>query len=73
MKTLRFADSNSDDHVDIPISEQELVDYIADMAHEKLIEDSCDCSPVGETNVIECGCQEHFEEKYKNYYLSEVI
>lgn len=34
-----------------------------DLLIENIIENNvCHCSPIGETNVVECGCWEHWED-----------
>lgn len=38
--------------------------------HEE-IELTCDCEPVGETNVVECNCQDYIEEF--EYICTDVI
>ena len=38
-------------------------DQIQHMLSEDLYNDlTCDCHPTGETNVVECGCDEYLEE-----------
>lgn len=71
--TIRFADATSEDYIDLEISSKVILDYISDMAYETLLERECDCSPIGETNVVECNCMEYAQEKYENYYPLEVF
>lgn len=42
----------------ISLSEKEIQSRLAD---QLLTEDlTCDCEPVGETNVVECNCEDYF-------------
>ena len=37
-------------------------DEIQEKLEDDLIDEiTCDCEPVGETNVVECGCEDYFE------------
>lgn len=43
----------------ISLSEVEIQDKLSDVLLDELC---CDCEPIGETNVVECGCDEYYEE-----------
>ena len=66
--TFRMGDSKSENYIDIEISQKEVIDIMGDYAYEKLTNQNCSCEPKGETNVIDCNC----EDEYSDYYLSEV-
>lgn len=44
----------------IYLSKSEIQDQLSEFLYEKILE--CDCEPVGETNVVECGCENYLEE-----------
>ncbi len=42
----------------VEVSEQWVQDALDEQVYELL---ECGCQPIGETNVIECGCEDYFE------------
>ena len=43
----------------VHLSEDEIQHMLSGDLYEEL---TCDCEPVGETNVVECNCEEYLEE-----------
>lgn len=46
----------------VSLSRKEVADRMDDELFEKLTDTFCPCEPVGETNVVECRCDEYAEE-----------
>ena len=47
----------------LTLSEKQLADMIdSDALLDKMMESECNCQPVGETNVVECNCDEYLGE-----------
>lgn len=63
---FRFKDSDSNIE-DVELSDKFVMEYIEDIAFEKLSE--CNCEPIGETNVVECNCY----EKYEDFVIDEIV
>lgn len=40
----------------IELTPQEIQDQLSDYLHDNL---TCDCEPIGETNVVECSCEDY--------------
>jgi hypothetical protein len=55
MVTFKFKDSNGNIK-EVEISSDIIIERCMDEAYELLA--NCECEPVGETNVIECSCDE---------------
>lgn len=43
----------------VSIANREIFDHLAEIAQDKLV---CACEPVGETNVVECNCDEYLAD-----------
>lgn len=56
---IYFSFNNGIETKDILISEKEIIEYLCDLAFEKLNDELCECKPIGETNVIECSCEDY--------------
>jgi len=54
-----FIHPGSREQKTISLSEEEIQDRLADELHDEL---SCDCQPIGETNVVECGCDDYIQD-----------
>ena len=50
------------EHHTVTISREEVLNEMPDFLFEKLCGKFCNCEPVGETNVVECSCDEYAEE-----------
>ena len=58
-----FTHPDSREQKTLHLSEEQLVEMIdSDLILEKMVEEQCNCEPVGETNVTECDCDEYYYE-----------
>jgi len=58
-----FTHPESREQKTLHLSEEQLVEMIdSDLILEKMVEEQCNCEPIGETNVVECGCEEYYYE-----------
>lgn len=47
----------------LSLTERQLANLIDDdTLHEEMCKQECQCEPVGETYVVECGCDEYLED-----------
>ena len=55
----KFVHPSNGDSRTVSIDRQFIIDNLVDEIYEKI---DCDCEPIGETNVVECECDEYFEQ-----------
>lgn len=46
----------------VSITREDVIEGMEDALYEKLSDQICRCEPIGETNVVECNCQDYVEE-----------
>lgn len=46
----------------VVITRADIEQHMSDQLYEKLSRSICKCEPVGETNVVECNCDEYIDE-----------
>lgn len=46
----------------VTVSRAEVIEHMAELLFVKLTEKFCQCEPIGETNVVECLCDQYTEE-----------
>lgn len=46
----------------VSITREDVIEGMEDSLYEKLSDQICRCDPIGETNVVECNCQDYIEE-----------
>lgn len=46
----------------VTVTRDEVIEGMEDALYEKLGAQICRCEPIGETNVVECNCQDYIEE-----------
>ncbi len=54
-----FEHKVSGETITVSLSVEEIKNDMEDILRDKL---TCDCQPIGETNVIECNCCDYFDE-----------
>jgi len=59
LSTYRFVHPGNGDSRTVSIDRQFIVDRLIDEIYEKI---DCGCEPIGETYVVECNCDEYFEQ-----------
>jgi len=56
---FKFKHEKTGEIKSIDISESEIQELISDHLYDIIFE--CDCDPIGETNVVGCGCIDYLE------------
>lgn len=55
---FKFKHEKSGELKKFSLSEEKIQDMIEDELYDML---HCDCQPIGETNVVECNCEDYYE------------
>ena len=55
-----FKNTNTGEIKTVELSDSMIRIEMEDLAFDALCK--CDCQPVGETNVIDCNCEEYYED-----------
>lgn len=50
------------EEITVELTRDEVAEYMDEKLFHKLVKTFCDCQPVGETNVVECTCDEYADE-----------
>ncbi|HDG9216763.1 TPA: hypothetical protein PBW31_006679, partial [Pseudomonas aeruginosa] len=59
--SFEYRHPNGECHT-VTVSREQVINEMPDFLFEALCSKLCDCEPVGETNVVECRCDEYAEE-----------
>jgi hypothetical protein len=59
--TFEYAHADGERHT-VALSREEVAGYMDEFLFEKLTEEICHCEPIGETNVVDCRCNEVAEQ-----------
>lgn len=59
--TFEYAHADGERHT-VALSRAEVAGYMDEFLFEKLTEEICHCEPIGETNVVDCRCDEVAEQ-----------
>ncbi len=46
----------------VTITRDDVIEHMEDALYEKLGDQICHCEPLGETNVVDCNCQDYIEQ-----------
>ncbi len=57
-----FIHSETKEEKIISLTEQTIQNLLEDTLLDMVM--TCDCEPVGETNVVECNCEDYLEDFY---------
>ncbi|WP_426237406.1 hypothetical protein [Pseudomonas sp. TWP3-2] len=60
--TFQFRHRSTNELRSVCVTRAEVAEDMADTLFEKLVSQFCECEPVGETNEVECRCDEHGDE-----------
>ncbi|WP_201021004.1 hypothetical protein, partial [Pseudomonas aeruginosa] len=59
--SFEYRHPNGECHT-VTVSREQVINEMPDFLFEALCSKFCNCEPVGETNVVECRCDEYAEE-----------
>lgn len=59
--SFEYRHPNGESHT-VTVSRDQVISEMSDFLFEALCSKFCNCEPVGETNVVECSCDEYAEE-----------
>lgn len=59
--SFEYRHPNGESHT-VAVSRDQVISEMSDFLFEALCSKFCNCEPVGETNVVECSCDEYAEE-----------
>lgn len=59
--TFEYVHEDGERHT-VALSREEVAGYMDEFLFEKLTEEICHCEPIGETNVVDCRCDEVAEQ-----------
>lgn len=59
--SFEYRHPNGESHT-VTVSRDQVINEMPDYLFEALCSKFCNCEPVGETNVVECSCDEYAEE-----------
>lgn len=59
--TFTFKHEGSGDIKTVTLTHGQIQDMLNNELHDQLANDLCQCEPIGETNVVECGCEDYIE------------
>ncbi|HGO9515741.1 hypothetical protein [Pseudomonas aeruginosa] len=59
--SFEYRHPNGECHT-VTVSREQVINEMPDFLFEALCSKLCNCEPVGETNVVECRCDEYAEE-----------
>ncbi|OPE34018.1 hypothetical protein APB31_07330, partial [Pseudomonas aeruginosa] len=59
--SFEYRHPNGECHT-VTVSREQVINEMPDFLFEALCSKFCNCEPVGETNVVECCCDEYAEE-----------
>jgi len=54
-----FKHSRTQDIIELNVSDREIQNILADNLRDRL---TCDCESVGETNCVDCNCEDYYDE-----------
>lgn len=63
MMDFQFKHPESGEVKTLSLTEKQMSNLIdVDILHDEMAKQTCQCESVGETNVVECGCDEYLSE-----------
>lgn len=59
---FKFRHAETGEIKTLSLTEKEMAELIeVDVLFDEFCKEQCKCEPIGETNVVECGCEDYLE------------